>query len=93
MPALDSTQDLLLEVNAAAALHVSDKLSIGGALRVGIGMFSTTLTTSVPGSFRRMDTDPTCGCDATRRSSGVGSSHTDRVVSTRSRATMSLGAK
>ena len=44
MPALDATQDLLLEVNAAAALHVSDKLSIGGALRVGIGMFATEAT-------------------------------------------------
>jgi long-chain fatty acid transport protein len=44
MPALDATQDLVIEVNAAAALHISDKLAIGGALRVGIGMFATEAT-------------------------------------------------
>lgn len=44
MPALDATQDLIIEVNAAAAVHVSDKLSVGGALRVGIGMFATKAT-------------------------------------------------
>lgn len=44
MPALDSTQDLVIEVNAAAAVHISDKLAIGGALRVGVGMFATEAT-------------------------------------------------
>lgn len=44
MPAFDTTQDVLVEVNAAAALHVSDKLSVGGALRVGLGLFSTQVT-------------------------------------------------
>jgi long-chain fatty acid transport protein len=44
MPALDATQELVIEVNAAAAVHISDKLAIGGALRVGIGMFATEAT-------------------------------------------------
>jgi long-chain fatty acid transport protein len=44
MPALDATQDVLLELDAAASVHVSDKLSIGGALRVGIGLFATEAT-------------------------------------------------
>lgn len=44
MSALDATEDVLLEINGAAAVHISDKLSIGGALRVGIGLFSTEAT-------------------------------------------------
>ena len=44
MPALDSTQDLCLEVNGGASLHISDRLSIGGAIRLGIGMFAVQST-------------------------------------------------
>jgi len=44
MPALDSTQDAMLEATAGAALRVSDKLSLGGAIRVGIGLFSLSST-------------------------------------------------
>ena len=44
MPALDSTQDAMLEATAGAALRVSDKLSLGAALRVGIGLFSLDST-------------------------------------------------
>jgi long-chain fatty acid transport protein len=43
-PALDSTQDAALEATAGAALRISDKLSIGGAVRVGIGLFSLDAT-------------------------------------------------
>lgn len=43
-PALDATQDALIEINAAAALHISDMLSIGGALRFGVGLFSIEAT-------------------------------------------------
>lgn len=43
-PALDSTQDLCLEVNGGASLHISDRLSIGGAIRLGIGMFAVQST-------------------------------------------------
>ncbi len=43
-PALDSTQDAALEATAGAALRVSDKLAIGGAIRVGIGLFSLEST-------------------------------------------------
>ena len=38
-PALDTTQDLAIEINAGAAFRVSDRLSIGAAVRLGIGLF------------------------------------------------------
>jgi long-chain fatty acid transport protein len=44
MPALDVTQDLCFEINAAAALHISDRLSIGGAFRLGLGFFHIEAT-------------------------------------------------
>jgi long-chain fatty acid transport protein len=44
MPALDSTQDICLELQGAASLHISDRLSIGGALRMGIGLFHVVST-------------------------------------------------
>jgi long-chain fatty acid transport protein len=43
-PALDSTQDAALEVTAGAAVRISDRLSLGGAVRVGIGLFSLEST-------------------------------------------------
>jgi long-chain fatty acid transport protein len=39
MPALDFTQDLCFEISAAGAFHVSDRLSVGAAARLGIGFF------------------------------------------------------
>ena len=39
MPALDVTQDYCIEVNGGVGYHISDRLSIGAALRVGIGFF------------------------------------------------------
>ena len=44
LPALDVTQDLCFEVNGAAALHVSDRFSIGGAFRLGLGFFHVVST-------------------------------------------------
>ena len=44
MPALDATQDLCIEVNGAAALHISDRFAIGGAFRLGIGFFHVEST-------------------------------------------------
>ena len=44
MPALDLTQDLCFELNAAGAFHVSDRLSIGGAARLGLGFFHVVTT-------------------------------------------------
>ena len=43
-PALDATRDLLVEANGAAALHISDRLSIGGAIRFGLGLFKVEST-------------------------------------------------
>jgi long-chain fatty acid transport protein len=42
--ALDSVEDALVEVNAGAALRISDRLSIGGSLRFGIGLFALSAT-------------------------------------------------
>lgn len=58
MPALDSTQDICFEVNAAAAYHVSDRLSVGAVARLGIGLFSIESTMNP--------------YDATMSASGVG---------------------
>jgi long-chain fatty acid transport protein len=44
MPALDVTQDLCFEINAGASLHVSDRLSFGGAVRFGLGFFHVETT-------------------------------------------------
>ena len=44
MPALDSTEEAVVELDAGAALRVSDKLSVGGALRVGLGLFALDAT-------------------------------------------------
>ncbi|HEY5945734.1 MAG TPA: outer membrane protein transport protein [Kofleriaceae bacterium] len=44
MPALDVTQDLCFEVNGGAAFHVSDRLAIGGAVRLGLGFFHVETT-------------------------------------------------
>lgn len=45
MPALDSTEDAALEAAAGTGLRISDKLSIGAAVRFGIGLFSLEGTT------------------------------------------------
>jgi long-chain fatty acid transport protein len=45
MPALDATQDAALEAVAGASLRISDKLSVGGAIRFGLGLFSLESTT------------------------------------------------
>ncbi|MBA3542285.1 MAG: outer membrane protein transport protein, partial [Deltaproteobacteria bacterium] len=42
--ALDATEDLVIETSVAAALRVSDRLSVGGAVRLGIGLFSIEAT-------------------------------------------------
>jgi len=44
MPALDSTEEAVIEASAGTALRVSDKLSIGASIRVGIGLFSVEST-------------------------------------------------
>jgi len=44
MPALDATSDFCIEVDGAAALHVSDRFSIGGAFRLGLGFFHVEST-------------------------------------------------
>jgi len=44
MPALDSTEEAVVELDAGAALRVSDKLSVGGALRLGLGLFALDAT-------------------------------------------------
>ena len=43
-PAFDHTQELVLEATAGAALRVSDRLRIGGAIRLGLGLFSIDAT-------------------------------------------------
>lgn len=40
MPALDSVQDAVVEASAGTALRISDRLSVGAAFRVGVGLFS-----------------------------------------------------
>ena len=44
MPALDATQDLCIEINGGASLHVSDRFSIGAAARFGLGFFHIEAT-------------------------------------------------
>jgi long-chain fatty acid transport protein len=44
MPALDTTRDIVVEANAAAAMHISDRLAIGGAFRLGVGLFKVEST-------------------------------------------------
>lgn len=44
LPALDSTQDAVVEASAGTAMRISDKLSIGAAIRVGVGLFSIAAT-------------------------------------------------
>lgn len=39
LPALDVTQDLCIEINAGASLHVSERLSLGASARLGLGFF------------------------------------------------------
>src|SRR5262249_10385886 len=43
-PALDATEEAAFEIAAGAALQVSDRLSIGAAIRIGIGLFGTDAT-------------------------------------------------
>jgi long-chain fatty acid transport protein len=43
-PALDSTEDVALEADAGTSLRISDKLSIGGTVRFGLGLFSIAAT-------------------------------------------------
>lgn len=43
-PALDATQDLCFEINGGASLHISERLSVGAALRLGIGLFAIEST-------------------------------------------------
>ena len=43
-PALDSTQDAVVEASAGTSLRISDKLSIGAAFRLGVGLFSVEAT-------------------------------------------------
>jgi len=42
--AFDTVQDAVLEATAGAALRLSDKLSVGAAVRVGIGLFDVVAT-------------------------------------------------
>src|SRR5687768_1035712 len=44
MPALDVTQDLCIEVNGGASVHISDRFSVGGAFRLGLGFFHVEST-------------------------------------------------
>jgi len=44
MPAFDTVEDTATEAVGAAALKISDRLSIGGALRLGIGRFELDAT-------------------------------------------------
>ena len=43
-PAFDSTEDLVVETATGAALRVSDRLSVGAAIRVGVGLFDVQVT-------------------------------------------------
>lgn len=44
MPALDSTRDIVIELDGAVALHVSDRLSLGAGVRMGFGLFHVEST-------------------------------------------------
>lgn len=44
MPAFDSSQDAVIETAAGTALRVSDRLSVGAAFRVGLGLFAADAT-------------------------------------------------
>ncbi len=44
MPALDASEDAAFEVDAGAALRISDRLAIGATLRLGIGIFALDAT-------------------------------------------------
>lgn len=44
MPALDATREAAFEATAGAALRISDRLSLGAALRFGLGLFSLEAT-------------------------------------------------
>ncbi|HUS33270.1 MAG TPA: outer membrane protein transport protein, partial [Kofleriaceae bacterium] len=44
MPALDTTRDIVVEANVAAAMHVSDRFAVGAAVRLGIGFFKVEST-------------------------------------------------
>ncbi|HTL36667.1 MAG TPA: outer membrane protein transport protein [Kofleriaceae bacterium] len=44
MPALDTTRDIAIEADGAAALHISDRLAVGGTFRLGIGLFKVEST-------------------------------------------------
>ena len=43
-PALDKTQDAVIEAAAGASVRISDKLAFGGAFRIGYGLFSIDAT-------------------------------------------------
>lgn len=40
LPALDSTEDAVIEAIGGASLRVSDRLSVGASVRLGVGLFS-----------------------------------------------------
>jgi long-chain fatty acid transport protein len=44
MPALDTTQDLCIELDAGASLRISDRLSVGASARLGVGFFHVATT-------------------------------------------------
>jgi long-chain fatty acid transport protein len=44
MAALDSTKDICFEIDAGVGMHISDRLAIGGAVRLGIGLFHIAST-------------------------------------------------
>ncbi len=44
MPALDETQDAVVEASAGTAMRISDKLSIGASFRLGVGLFAVKAT-------------------------------------------------
>lgn len=44
MPAIDATQDLVVELAAGLAYRVHDRLAIGATARIGIGVFSVETT-------------------------------------------------
>ncbi|MBL9019133.1 MAG: outer membrane protein transport protein [Myxococcales bacterium] len=61
MPALDSTQDAVIEAQVGTGLRLSDKFSIGASFRFGIGLFA------VQGTRMPYDSDLSA--------SGIGVSH------------------
>jgi long-chain fatty acid transport protein len=44
VPAINATQDALLEFVVGTSFEISDKLSVGASLRVGLGLFSSDVT-------------------------------------------------